>query len=245
MFLRSLPHTGIVLAALIIVMIICVKARKLSVPASLAAGLVGFLTFAGTGYTGLLLLGAFFILGTLATSHKKALKAKIQPNGVHPETRKAGQVFANGGVAALLAVLAMVDPVHTRTYIMMLAASLASATSDTLSSELGMVYGRNCYNILTFKREPRGLDGVISLEGTLFGIAGAVAIAVIYSLAAGFDNRSLFVALAGILGNLADSMLGASLERRRYIGNDVVNFLNTLFAALLAWLLFIILTPST
>jgi uncharacterized protein (TIGR00297 family) len=219
-------------------MVICVRTGKLSVPAALAAGLTGFLVFTGAGYTGILVLVAFFMMGTLATSHRKELKAKIHPDGFHPETRKASQVFANGGVAALLAVLAMANPIHAKMYIMMLAASLASATADTLSSELGMVYGRNFYNILTFKKEPKGLDGVISLEGTLIGAAGAVVIAAIYAFTAGFDKSSLFIVLAGVMGNLADSVLGASLERKHYIGNDAVNFLNTLFAALVALLLY-------
>jgi uncharacterized membrane protein len=42
------------------------------------------------------------------------------------------------------------------------------------------------------------------------------------------------IVFAGVMGNLADSVLGAALERRHYIGNDTVNFLNTLFAALVA-----------
>jgi uncharacterized membrane protein len=61
--------------------------------------------------------------------------------------------------------------------------------------------------------------------------------AVIYSLFFGFGKGSLLIALAGIAGNLVDSILGASLERKHYINNDVVNFLNTLAAALFVWVL--------
>jgi len=41
------------------------------------------------------------------------------------------------------------------------------------------------------------------------------------------------IIIAGTAGNLTDSILGAVLERRGIIGNNMVNFLNTLTAALL------------
>jgi uncharacterized protein (TIGR00297 family) len=228
---------SIVLALLVLVVVVSVRTKKLTRTAGFTAIGVGLLVFAGSGYTGIILLAAFFILGTLATSHKKELKAKMQPEGVHPEARDAFQVLANGGTAALMSLLALLNPATADTYVMMLAASLAAATSDTLSSELGMVYGRNSYNILTFRKEPRGLDGVVSLEGTLLGVAGAVLIGLIYAAIAGFGKGALFVAIAGIVGNLADSVLGASLERKHYIGNNTVNFLNTIFGAVVALVL--------
>lgn len=241
LLLPAIMHISIVLLLLAVFMWVCIKTGKLSPAAALAAGLVGLMTYAGGGYTGILLLGVFFILATLATSHKKELKAAISPAGSHPEKRRAGQVFANGGVTALMGIPVMADPANTYIYIMMMAASLASATADTVSSELGTVYGRNFYNILSFKREPKGLDGVVSLEGTLAGAAGSLVIALAYGIATGPDRKSIYVLLAGILGNFVDSVLGASLERKHYIGNDVVNFLNTLFAALIALLFFYIL----
>jgi uncharacterized protein (TIGR00297 family) len=229
MLIHNYYNLIIVLPMLVIFMIACIKTKKLTIPASLAAGLTGFLMMAGAGYPGLIMLGAFFIMGVLATSHKKELKANTGQ-----QQRKASQVFANGGVAAILAVLAVFHPSRVAVYLLMMAASLASAAADTLSSELGMVYGRNFYNVLSFKREAKGLDGVVSMEGTLLGAAGALVIAAIYGIAYGFDDKCLVIVFAGVMGNLADSVLGAALERRHYIGNDTVNFLNTLFAALVA-----------
>lgn len=238
MQLSSLFELMIILVAVIAIAVLCVKKRKLTAGGGMMAAAVALLVAAGTGYGGLLLLGAFFIMGITATSHKKHLK--VFPGENHPEQRTAGQVFANGGVAAIMALLALINPEIDDMYQVMLAASLAAATADTLSSELGMVYGRNFYNILTFRKEARGLDGVVSLEGTLLGAAGAGILALLYGISFGMDESVWFVAIAGIAGNLADSLLGATLERKHIIGNDAVNFSNTLFGAITAMVLYLL-----
>ncbi len=78
-------------------------------------------------------------------------------------------MLANGGVAALAGLPAWLYPQQAGLWQLAAAASLASASADALSSELGSIYGRSFYNILTFKKDKCGLDGVISLEGTLWG----------------------------------------------------------------------------
>jgi uncharacterized protein (TIGR00297 family) len=99
------------------------------------------------------------------------------------------------------------------------------------------VYGKRFFNIITLKPDQRGLDGVISLEGTLIGIAGSCVIAVIYAVGFGWDLNLVWVVIAGTVGNLSDSLLGALLERKHYISNNAVNFLNTLIAALVVLLI--------
>jgi len=231
MLLTSDPALMAVLLVMIPVLILSVKYRKLTLPASIAALLTGLSIAFGTGLIGVILLLTFFLLGVLATSHRKDLKAKLSPSEEHHTGRTVGQVFANGGVAAIVSAIAIFDPTRKDLYLLMLAASLASALADTTSSELGIVYGRNFYNILTFKRDTRGLDGVVSLEGTLIGAAGAAIIAIIYK---GISPLSLIVLLSGIAGNFMDSLLGAAVERKGLMGNNAVNFCNTLFAALAA-----------
>ncbi|MBB2148905.1 DUF92 domain-containing protein [Pedobacter gandavensis] len=228
------PFLQIVLILLMVVMVVCVKIGKLTRYAALTAAVLGFLVASAAGLKGISLLGVFFVLSVLATSHKKAVKRLINKDSGEKQGRDAWQVLANGGVAGLTAILSLLNPAHQDLYLLMMAASLASALADTLSSELGMVYGKRFYNIITFKREANGLDGVISLEGSIIGAIGAGIIALIY---AGFGQLALIVIIAGIIGNLTDSLLGGLLERKHLIGNNMVNFLNTGFAAIVGLIL--------
>jgi uncharacterized protein (TIGR00297 family) len=183
------------------------------------------------------MLALFFILGTTATSWKMSTKQKQGIAERDKGKRTAGQVIANAGVAGIAGLLMLLFPHQANVLFMMLAASFASATADTLSSELGNVYGSRYYNILTFKQDSRGLNGVISVEGTLIGLIGSAIIAVAYTLSRGWGINFVWIILAGTVGNLTDSVLGATLERRHYLGNNAVNFLNTLVAAITALLL--------
>jgi uncharacterized protein (TIGR00297 family) len=210
------------------------RLRKLNAGGSVAAFATGSSIYAGTGYNGLLMLAAFFITATWATSHKKERKAIIEGKRLHPERRNAAQVLANGGVAGLASVLVLVCPQHAPILHLMAAAALSSATADTLSSELGMVYGRRFYDLLSGKRSVAGPDGVISLEGLLIGLGGSVMIAAIAAAGLGSWLAFFIVLLAGTAGNIADSAAGAILERRGWMSNNGVNLLNTVLAALVA-----------
>lgn len=234
------PTVFIVAALLITGMIYSIGSRKLTIPAALTGGVTGWIIYCGAGMTGFLLLTVFFLLGTLATSWKR--REKMQINGEVPagERRNAGQVLANAGVAGLLALVAFIYPGHAHLLQLMIAGSFASATADTLSSELGILYGRRFYNCLTWKKDQNGLDGVISLEGTLIGIAGALVIALIYGAGYGWGMNCLVIVLAGAVGNFSDSVLGAALERKNYLTNDGVNFLSTGIAALVVWVVIVI-----
>ena len=225
------------LLLVIAIVILSVRNRKLTLPGAITGGVIAWLIFTAAGYSGIAMLGAFFILGTVATSWKKREKLKFKAAEDRSSQRTTGQVLANGGVAGILGLLILFLPMKAELLTLMMAASLASAMADTLSSELGMIYGRRFFNVITLKKEEKGLDGVISLEGTMIGLVGSSLIAVVYCLGFGWSmtNFSILV-LAGTIGNLADSVLGALLERKRYITNNQVNFLNTFIAALATWL---------
>lgn len=228
----------LVLSIIIIITIfITVRTGKLTLTAALTGGVIGIFIFMGAGFTGVAMMAIFFILGTLATSCKAATKAALGVAEENSGRRTAGQVLANAGVAAAIGVYIWFIPEQTFIPRLMMAASFSAATADTLSSELGNIYGSRFYNIISFKKDQRGLNGVISIEGSLIGIVGSIVIAAIYSIGFGWDIHFLWIVIAGTMGNLADSILGATVERKRYIGNNAVNFLNTLIGAVVAMVL--------
>jgi uncharacterized protein (TIGR00297 family) len=219
-----------------------VAAGKLTVAAALTGGALGLLVYAGAGFTGIAMVAVFFLFGTVATSWKKGYKERAGLSETNSSKRNAGQVMANAGVAAICGLLCYFFQQYVFVLRVMMAASLSSAMADTLSSELGNVYGKRFYNILTLQKDTRGLDGVVSLEGTSIGIVGSVVIALVYAIGFGFMWNAFFIIIiAGTIGNLSDSVLGASLERKQYLNNDAVNFLNTAIAAIAAFILYILL----
>lgn len=225
---------------LLIGVIASVKTRKLTLAGALTAALLGVFLYLGAGYYGILLAATLFLLSAMATSWKMSVKEALGAAEKNKGQRTAGQVLANVGVGGLMGLLCFFYPANIGLFRLILAASLASAAADTIASELGTVYGRYFYNIITFKKDQKGLDGVISLEGTLFGVAASAVIATVYSFSFGWKIDFWWIIIAGTIGNLADSVLGATLERKQVFGNNAVNFLNTVVGALIALALYCI-----
>lgn len=229
---------AIVLPVLVVAASISVYLKKMDLSGGFAGVLIGMGLFWGGGMAMLGLLAAFFLAGSLATSWRYGKKAALGLAEGHGKPRSAANALANGGIAALLGIWAWLAPASGWPLPAMMAAALAAATSDTLSSELGNVYGRRFVNIITLSPDQRGADGVISLEGTIAGLAGSLLIALLYGW---FWRAPVFmtaaVAIAGLTGNLADSLLGATLQRGGWLNNHQVNVANTATGAVMAALL--------
>ncbi len=219
--------------------LLSVVMRKLTLAGALTGWSIAGIIYMTSGLSSLSALAAFFITGVAATRWQREQKMKRIPGISETGRRDAKQVWANGGVAAVAALLSWWNPEYKPLYVVMCFSALAAATADTWSSELGMVYGKHCYNMLNFRKGKCGEDGMISAEGSAFGVAGSLLISMIYVTGWSWDINWVIILFAGTVGNIADSLLGAILERKGYIGNNMVNLLNTVAAALAAALIFI------
>lgn len=235
------------LAAFIIITagaLISMLTKRLTVTAALAGWLLGMIIFWGAGFTGLALLATFFILGSGATVWKLTAKKQVGLAENRNGKRDAGQVIANAGVAAILALSSKCCANTMDMIQLMIASGFSAATADTLSSELGNIYGKRYYHILSFRRMQRGANGASSLQGSIAGIGGSTIIALVYAWGAGWHTQHfLTIIIAGTVGNMADSVLGLTLENRRLLTNNMVNFLNTAVGAITAWILYRIQIP--
>ena len=168
-----------------------------------------------------------FLATRLGTLRKHRLRLAEAEGG-----RSASQVMANLGVAALALAISNVGAA----YLLALAA-LAEVAADTTSSEIGTAFSTRTILITSWKSVSPGTDGGISLSGTLAGILAAL-ITAACAVALGLTSVSAaaLVACAGVAGMLVDSLLGASVERRGYLNNDLVNLLSTAAAAFIGWL---------
>ncbi|HYK34478.1 DUF92 domain-containing protein [Alloacidobacterium sp.] len=222
---------------------------------SITFGLLVWLTRSATGYaaatgaviaaclylrtpgwrTALLPLVVMLVLTLTATRIGRARKEQLSTAEAR-RGRRASQVAANLGVAALVAIPIFSPSSRTSLAILAaIAAALAEAAADTLSSELGQVFGGQPRLLTTLKPVPIGTDGGITLAGTTMGCIGAAIVTATSGIAFSFDLKtSVTVFFCAVLGLFADSFLGAVFERCGWLNNDAVNFLSTLIAALAA-----------
>jgi uncharacterized protein (TIGR00297 family) len=199
----------------------------------------------------------FFLTSTALSNRGREEKLRLSGGRLSkPHARDAVQVCANGGVFVAAALAFRFWP--NAAIAAAAAGALAAATSDTWATEVGMLSPEPPRSIVTREIVPPGSSGGISPAGSMAGVAGALVMAM---AAAAFHVAPRIVgavALGGIVGMLADSFLGATVQSRRrcarcdvlteravhscgtptahaggwrWLDNDGVNFLATLAGA--------------
>jgi uncharacterized protein (TIGR00297 family) len=206
---------------------------------AIAGGIVAFIfcvIYPG-GWLFLCLL-LVFLLTLVATRIGRQRKLQLDLAEAH-SGRSAAQVMANLFVSTAVLVGGSSSRVLGTPIAALIAmAALAEVTADTVSSEIGQAYGGSPLLISSLKRVQIGTDGGVTLVGTFAGISAALVVAVSFAWLFGLGLRAaLLITCAATVGTLADSLLGATLERRGFLTNDWVNFLSTVVAAGTAWML--------
>lgn len=188
------------------------------------ASIVGTLVFASGGLEWALLLIAFFLTSSALSHYKARVKEPLAEKFQKGHRRDLGQVLANGGWGALLALVYAFAP-HPILFVAF-AGAMATVNADTWATELGVLSRTPPRLITTGRIVAVGTSGGITPLGTLVAFLGAFLIGVLALLSSFAFRPSSFVLylviipLAGLLGSLCDSLLGATVQAIYYCEFD-------------------------
>ena len=192
----------------------------------------------------------FFILGSISSKLNKVQKSDSK----HGKARDGYQVLANGGVVLLLAWLKIES--QNEIFNILMYISICISMADTFSSEFGMKFGGQPWDIIRFKRINQGLSGGISLAGTIASFLGAGIISICYFYIHSDGFLTFSILLSGVLGSLVDSVLGSLFQPKfktqlgeimdfgkkedmisgvSFFSNDFVNFLSNVIVTSLSY----------
>lgn len=212
--------------------------NTLTIDGTRTAIIVGVITLGFGGAEPVTLLAAFFISSNLIgpAFGRPAASARLMA-----ERRTGAQVWANSfwfTIAIMLWFVTKADMFLVGAF-----SAIATANADTWATEVGTRMKKGgTWLITSFKRVDRGVDGGVSVAGTIAALSGAVLIAVIslYFPKNFMAISAISIVLAGFAGSLTDSVLGAWFQTGKrklpaMLGsghnqeNNTVNFIATAF----------------
>jgi uncharacterized protein (TIGR00297 family) len=182
----------------------------LSPGGAVSATVVGALILSGSGWYGGAVLAVFFVSSSLVSRLARAVPDGLDPKG---ERRDAWQVLANGGPAALAAVLAP-DDILLRSWLV--TASLAAAAADTWATSVGSLSRMPPRLLWNGRRVAPGTSGGVSGQGTAGALVGAGLVSFTGAWATGLAHLAIAGTLIGFAGMLLDSLLGGTAQGRFY-----------------------------
>jgi uncharacterized protein (TIGR00297 family) len=235
--------------------------RLLTRGGAIAAAVIGAATLvAGVQWVVIL---AFFFLSSNALSRwrhaeRERLVASITEKG---DRRDAVQVMANGGVFAVAAFISSLGgSLHWEAIGI---GAIAAATSDTWSTEIGTVLGDGPVSVLNGVPVAPGTSGGITIAGCITAYFASLVVAGVAILVQ-WSTPWQAVFVGGLTGSALDSLLGATIQERRWCtacdvaterrihtcgnssvdrggvpgcNNDIVNLMSTIAGAVVTWIL--------
>ena len=229
----------IISIGLVLALLLLSKVRDLLDNSGLFAATLTGLTVSLMGHwTWLISLFTFLRIGSLATKWKLDEKKLLSLEEANEGLRSWKNVLANGGAVSIVAIYNFLFPGQEWIYFAAIA-SISVALSDTLASEIGSLDTRT-RSITTLQSVPAGTNGGMSPTGTVAALFGAILISIVGVIFSPDDSKISeiqllsLLSLIGWLGCQVDSILGAVLENRGYLGKHSVNFLATFSGSLMA-----------
>ncbi len=205
-----------------------VNRNSLSLPGAVGAAVIGWTVHFLVGWLWLTPLFFFLISSTFLA--KLFSEREIESDAKMGKQRDIIQVFCNGFPYFLLALIYESMPEQV---LFLMSVSMAIATADTWATEFGTHFSGKTISLLTGKRCRTGLSGGVSLIGTIGGLVGSIAMAMLCLGILRYQFPStdwLFLApaicLFGFVGMLIDSFLGA-IWQTKYIDSTSQNLYDT------------------
>ena len=213
----------------------------------LSATLVGVLIIAFTDVWWFLLLLTFYLLGGGFTNYKYGYKQSLGIAQGKGGARGYKNVFSNSLVAIVASIGYTIFPHAANIFLYIYLGSVATATGDTLASEIGTTYKGKPRMITTLKEVEPGVDGGVSSLGEIAAIFGSMVIA-LFALLVGvieIDQYCLLgmsiITISGFVGTNIDSLLGATMQKRGILSNNGVNLAATIAGGVVAGVMWIVL----
>nr|XP_025857424.1 transmembrane protein 19 [Vulpes vulpes] len=211
------------------------KKKSLDHSGALGGLVVGFiLTIANFSFFTSLLM--FFLSSSKLTKWKGEIKKRLDSEYKEGGQRNWVQVFCNGAVPTELALLYMIEngpgeiPIdfskqYTASWMCLsLLAALACSAGDTWASEVGPVLSKSPPRLITtWEKVPVGTNGGVTVVGLVSSLLGGTFVGITYFLTQLVFVNDLdisapqwpiiaFGGLAGLLGSVVDSYLGATMQ---------------------------------
>jgi uncharacterized protein (TIGR00297 family) len=214
--------------------------KLLTLAGILHAWVLGVLIWGTLGWQGYLVVTFYFLVGSAVTRIGMEQKEAVGIAEKRSGARGPENVWGSALTGALCALGTLfVAPPYRSLLLLGYVASFSTKLSDTCGSEVGKAYGKRTFLITTLQPVARGTEGAVSLEGTLAGVVGSIAIALV-GWGVGLISLTdvFFCAIAAFLATNIESVLGATVQSKfDWLTNEVVNFINTLIGAVVAVLL--------
>ena len=237
-----------------------IERKNLTRGGTIAAIFLDIAVSISLGNLGFLLLLTFLVLGILTDKLKRKNAECKEEKSSH---RDASQVLANG--LAPIVCAALYFTLGERAFLLAFVAALAEALGDTAASSLGS-YSKSTFDLFKFRKCEQGISGGVSLIGTLSAVLFSTIIPLIaYAFSLISPIATVTVTAIAIIGVFFDSLLGSILQAKfrcsvcgaltekrehcgtptelvsgvRFIRNDTVNAISTLFTAVVATVFFL------